>query len=131
MQRIAVRTDRREQMVDITREVSDAVRQLGVASGAVLVYCPHTTAGIAVNEGYDPDVAADVLHWLAERVPHSAGYAHAEGNSDSHIKAIVTGGSQLLPVEDGELAVGRWQTVFLCEFDGPRQREVWVSPIAG
>jgi len=129
VQRIGVRTERREQLVDITRDVGDAVRRLGLESGAVLVYCPHTTAGIAVNEGYDPDVAADVLRWMAGRVPHRDGYAHAEGNSDSHIKAILTGGSQLLPVEGGELALGRWQAVFLAEYDGPRQREVWVSPV--
>ena len=129
MQRIDVGTDRREQFVDITGRVAEAVHALGIAAGGVLVYCPHTTAGIAVNEGYDPDVAADVLRWLGERVPHTGPYAHAEGNSDSHIKAILTGGSQLIPVVDGELALGRWQAIFLCEFDGPRQRQVWVSAV--
>ena len=131
MHRFPVRTSSREQLVDVTREVDEAVRALGLAAGAVLVYCPHTTAGIAVNEGYDPDVAADVLGWMRGRVPHRDGYAHAEGNSDSHIKAILTGGSQLLPVDDGALALGRWQKVFLAEFDGPRQREVWVSAVRG
>jgi secondary thiamine-phosphate synthase enzyme len=131
MHRFGVRTQEREQFVDVTREVDEAVRTLGLQSGAVLVYCPHTTAGIAVNEGYDPDVAADVLGWMSGRVPHRDGYAHAEGNSDSHIKAILTGGSQMVPVERGALALGRWQKVFLAEFDGPRQREVWVSAAGG
>ena len=131
MHRMGVRTERREQAVDITADVADAVQALGIQSGGVLVYCPHTTAGIAVNEGYDPDVASDVLGWFGERVPHSGPYAHAEGNSDSHIKAIMTGSSQMIPVEDGRLSLGRWQAVFLLEFDGPRQREVWVSALGG
>jgi len=127
--RIDISTDQREQFVDITGRVAEAVSALGVAAGGVLVYCPHTTAGIAVNEGYDPDVAADVQRWLSERVPHSGPYAHAEGNSDSHIKAILTGCSQLIPVEDGRPALGRWQAIFFCEFDGPRRRQVWVSAV--
>ena len=115
--------------MDITGDVRRAVAELGLDEGAVLVYSPHTTAAIAVNEGYDPDVAADVQGWLRDRIPHRDGYAHAEGNSDSHIKAILTGGGQLLPVAGGELALGRWQAIFFCEFDGPRQREVWVTAV--
>jgi secondary thiamine-phosphate synthase enzyme len=129
MQRLTLETESREQFVDITGDVRRAVAQLGLGEGAVLVSCPHTTAGIVVNEGYDPDVAADVQEWLRGRVPHRDGYAHAEGNSDSHIKAILTGGGQLLPVAGGELALGRWQAIFLCEFDGPRRREVWVTAL--
>jgi secondary thiamine-phosphate synthase enzyme len=127
VQRLTVETQSREQFVDITDDVRRAVAGLGLDEGAVLVYSPHTTAGIVVNEGYDPDVAADVQEWLRGRVPHRDGYAHAEGNSDSHIKAILTGGGQVVPVAGGELALGRWQAVFLCEFDGPRRREVWVA----
>ena len=115
-------------MVDITAELAAAVAELGVATGAVLVHVPHTAA-VTVNEGYDPDVAADVVRDLSQRVPRDAGYAHAEGNSDSHIKAILVGCSQVIPVEDGKPALGRWQRVFFCEFDGPRSREVWVSPL--
>ncbi len=130
MQRIPVTTHKREQFVDITRAVADAVAALGVSEGAVLVSSPHTTAGIAVNEGYDPDVVTDVLGWLEQAVPHTGPYRHAEGNSDSHIKTLMTGTSQLLPVSDGELALGRWQAVFFCEYDGPRRREVWVTAVA-
>jgi secondary thiamine-phosphate synthase enzyme len=114
-------------MVDITDAVAQAVAELGVADGAVLVHVPHTTAAVTVNEGYDPDVAADVLRHLAGLIPQSPAFAHAEGNSDSHIKAILVGCSHPLGVESGAIAIGRWQRVFLCEFDGPRTREVWVS----
>jgi secondary thiamine-phosphate synthase enzyme len=127
--RLTVRTDRRDQMVDITDAVAGAVTALGVDHGAVLVHVPHTTAAVTVNEGYDPDVAADVLAHLAEMVPRSPRFAHAEGNSDSHIKAILVGCAHPLAVSDGALALGRWQRVFLCEFDGPRSREVWVTSL--
>jgi secondary thiamine-phosphate synthase enzyme len=130
MQRLSITTDRREQFVDITRAVADAVAALGVSDGAVLVSSPHTTAGIAVNEGYDPDVQSDVLRWMAAAAPHVGEYDHAEGNSDSHIKAILTGSSQMIPVWQGGLALGRWQAVYFCEYDGPRQREVWVTPLS-
>ena len=116
-------------MVDITAEVAGAVGDLGVTAGAILVHVPHTTAAVTINEGYDPDVAADVVADLAHKVPRDAGYAHAEGNSDSHIKAILVGSSQLVPVEGGKPALGRWQRIFFCEFDGPRSREVWVSAL--
>ena len=129
MQRLTVETSSREQFVDITGDIRRAVADLQVDEGAVLVYSPHTTAGIAVNEGYDPDVAGDVQGWLRHRIPYRDGYAHAEGNSDSHIKAILTGGGQLLPVTAGDLTLGRWQAIFLCEFDGPRTREVWVTAV--
>ena len=130
MHRIVLRTERREQLVDITEQLGHAVRTLDVEDGALLVWSPHTTAGIAVNEGYDPDVARDLLSVLERTAPRDAGYAHAEGNSDSHLKALLAGPSQLVPVEGGSLALGRWQAVFFCEFDGPRSREVWVSALA-
>jgi secondary thiamine-phosphate synthase enzyme len=127
--RLTVRTERREQMLDITDALAGAITELGVADGAVLVHVPHTTAAVTVNEGYDPDVAADVLAHLAAMVPVSPAFAHAEGNSDSHIKAILVGCSHPIAVEGGLPALGRWQRVFLCEFDGPRTREVWVTPL--
>jgi secondary thiamine-phosphate synthase enzyme len=127
MERFSVQTARRDQMVDITDGVAQAVAALGVQSGGVLVHVPHTTAAVTVNEGYDPDVAADVLAHLAELVPRSRAFAHAEGNSDSHIKAILVGCTHPIVVQDGAPALGRWQRIFLCEFDGPRARQVWVS----
>jgi secondary thiamine-phosphate synthase enzyme len=127
--RLSVRTERREQMLDITDAVAGAITELGVDEGAVLVHVPHTTAAVTVNEGYDPDVAADVLAHLSAMVPVSPAFAHAEGNSDSHIKAILVGCAHPIAVEGGLPALGRWQRVFLCEFDGPRTREVWVTPL--
>ncbi|HET7170628.1 MAG TPA: secondary thiamine-phosphate synthase enzyme YjbQ [Gaiellales bacterium] len=131
MHRFTLRTGQREELVDITAEVATAVAELGLDEGAVLLHVPHTTAAVTINEGYDPDVASDVVADLNRRVPRDAGYAHAEGNSDSHIKAILVGSSQPVPVEAGKPALGRWQRIFFCEFDGPRSREVWVAPISG
>ena len=127
--RLTLRTERREEMVDITGAIAEAVAALGVAGGAVLVHVPHTTAAVTINEGYDPDVAADVVADLARRVPRDAGYAHAEGNSDSHIKAILVGSSQLVPVEDGKPALGRWQRIFFCELDRSRPRKIFIQVI--
>jgi secondary thiamine-phosphate synthase enzyme len=127
--RIALGTDQREQFVDVTEAVSDAVRELAVEAGAVLLHVPHTTAAITINEGFDPDVAADVLSVLNRLVPRDDGYAHLEGNSDAHVKAIMVGATQLVPVQGGLPVLGRWQRIFFCEFDGPRSRELLVAPV--
>jgi secondary thiamine-phosphate synthase enzyme len=129
MERLRLRTDRRAQFIDVTDQVAAAVQTLGIDDGAVLLHVPHTTAAVTVNEGYDPDVAADVLDTLQRLVPKDAGYAHTEGNSDSHVKAIMVGSMQLLPVASGRPALGRWQRIFFCEFDGPRSRELWVTAL--
>jgi secondary thiamine-phosphate synthase enzyme len=129
MERISLSTDRREQFVDVTDQVANAVRALGVQDGAVVVHVPHTTAAITINEGYDPDVAADVLEVLRRLVPHEGGYSHAEGNTDSHVKAIMVGSTQIVPVSEGAPVLGRWQRIFFCEFDGPRRRELLVGPV--
>ena len=126
MERLAIRTQRREQLVDVTDLIAERLGALDMDEGAVLAHVPHTTAGIIVNEGYDPAVAEDVLATLERLIPRDAGYRHAEGNSDAHVKAIATGGAQLLPVSGGRLMLGRWQRVFFCEFDGPRSREIWL-----
>jgi secondary thiamine-phosphate synthase enzyme len=114
-------------MIDITAAVSGAVSTSGVREGVCTVYCPHTTAAVTVNEGADPDVAADILERLAEIAPAGARYCHAEGNADSHIKAALVGPSVSIPIEDGRLALGTWQRVFFCEFDGPRTRGVQIA----
>ncbi len=126
-----VKTGRHSEMVDITRQVEDAVRRSGAAEGVCHVFVPHTTAGVTINEGADPDVARDVEAHFAVLAPHEAGYRHAEGNSDSHIKTVIVGPSCAAPVRAGKLSVGRWQSVFLCEWDGPRTRrvEVCVTPV--
>jgi secondary thiamine-phosphate synthase enzyme len=126
---ITLDTARREQLIDITEQVADAVRDLGIDDGAVLVASLHTTAAVTVNEGYDPDVTRDLIFALGRMVP-TDGYHHAEGNSDSHVKVALLGASQLVPVRDGELGLGQWQRVFFCEFDGPRGgRSVQVTAL--
>ena len=122
-----VQTARRAQMVDITRRVAEAVERSGIDEGTCHVFIPHTTAGVTINEGADPDVAADVESHLAELVPKEAAFEHEEGNSDAHIKTVLVGPSCLAPVRGGKLALGTWQAVFLCEWDGPRTRRVEVA----
>src|SRR5271165_3742231 len=124
----AVATRRRNEFVEITERVRQAVQTSGVRQGFCVVYCPHTTAAITINENADPDVVHDVLLWLERRIPQrESGFQHGEGNSDSHLKAMLVGPSVMLPVENGRLVLGRWQGVYFCEFDGPRQRTVHVQ----
>ena len=122
-----VRTARRSQLVDITGRVAEAVQRSGVREGTCTVFIPHTTAGVTINEGADPDVANDIASHFAELVPKEAAFEHAEGNSDSHIKTVLSGPSCIAPVRDGKLALGQWQAIFLCEWDGPRTRRVEVA----
>jgi secondary thiamine-phosphate synthase enzyme len=129
-QSFAVPTQARSQMVDITRLVRKAAVP-ALSSGFVIVYVPHTTAGVTIQENADPDVQHDLLRKLDELVPkHEAYYRHAEGNSDSHLKTAMVGNSVTVLVENGQLVLGRWQGIYLCEFDGPREREVVVKRVA-
>jgi secondary thiamine-phosphate synthase enzyme len=127
LQAITVKTSRRTQMVEITKDVQRVVTALGVKVGTCFVYVPHTTAGVMINEHADPDVVSDAEGAVDRLIPASGPYRHAEGNSDSHIKTMLTGTSQFVFVEEGRLALGRWQGIFLAEFDGPRERKVWVK----
>ena len=122
-----ISSSRRNEMIDITAVVSDAVAGSGISEGVCTVYCPHTTAAVTVNEGADPDVAADILARLEELAPLGARYRHAEGNADSHVKAALVGPSVSIPIEGGRPALGTWQRIFFCEFDGPRRRTVLIS----
>ncbi|GIQ70232.1 YjbQ family protein [Xylanibacillus composti] len=132
MQIISLQTEFHDQFVDITARVQELVRQNNWQNGAVLVYCPHTTAGIAINENADPDVVRDVLRRLDEVYPwNHAKDLHAEGNTAAHLKAITTGTSQHVLVQNGRLQLGTWQGIYFCEFDGPRARKVWVQFIKG
>jgi secondary thiamine-phosphate synthase enzyme len=128
METFTVRTRSRDQLADITAQVQDVVRQSGVQSGRAVVYVPHTTAGITINENADPDVVHDVLKQLDEMVPWSQPfYQHAEGNSASHVKASMMGSSVTVLIDTGRLVLGTWQGIYLCEFDGPRSRSVHVQ----
>jgi secondary thiamine-phosphate synthase enzyme len=116
------------QMVDITGQVDSIVRESGISDGDVIVYCPHTTAAITINENADPSVPHDILLTLDELVPrHRAGYRHSEGNSDAHCKSTLIGCSRQILIKDGRLDLGTWQGIFFCEFDGPRRRNVYVQ----
>lgn len=129
MYSMKVVTRKRTEWVPITDQVQDAVRQLGLLEGLVTVFVPHTTAGITINENADPDVAADMEAALDRLVPWEADYAHTEGNSAAHLKTSLMGSSVLAPICDGRLALGTWQGIYLCEFDGPRTRTVEVIPV--
>lgn len=131
MERIQLRTRRRSEMVDITAQVQAAVERTGVREGAVVVQSLHTTAAITINENADPDVRHDLLAKLERLVPHREPfYEHQEGNSDSHLKTSFFGPSLTVIVSEGRLVLGRWQGVYFCEFDGPREREVAVQVLA-
>lgn len=128
MDSFRVTTRQRNTFLDITAEVRAALQRRGLREGIGIVYCPHTTAAITINEGYDPDVVHDMQLWLDRAVPHvQPGFRHGEGNSDSHLKASLIGSSATIPVSGGELQLGQWQAIFFCEFDGPRTRTVHVQ----
>jgi len=127
MREVPVRTTARRELVDITSKVADAARADG--DGVWLVYVPHTTAGVAINEGADPSVATDIVQALVRAVPDDQPWDHAEGNSPAHVLSTLVGSSVLVAIEGGELALGTWQSIFFCEFDGPRSRRVWLRKL--
>ena len=128
---ISISTSRRIEMIDITSRVRQSVKESGVKEGIAIVYVPHTTAGVTINENADPSVAKDIENTLTKLVPPDKGYLHLEGNADSHIKSTIVGSSINLIIENGEIVLGTWQGIFFCEFDGPRGRKVYVKVIAG
>lgn len=131
VERLSIKTSRRNEVVDITDEVQKIVERTKSSEGICVVFVPHTTAAVTINENADPSVQRDILAHLSKLVPESGPYTHREGNSDAHIKAAVLGPSVTLLVEGGRLVLGTWQGIYFCEFDGPRQRGVWVQLIPG
>jgi len=127
MKEITVKTNSRTEFLDITASVQETARQAGIADGVITVFVPHTTAGVTINENADPDVTADMEKALDRMIPWSAGYRHSEGNSAAHVKASLVGSSVTIPVHEGRLALGTWQAVYFCEFDGPRTRKVRIA----
>jgi secondary thiamine-phosphate synthase enzyme len=127
VKKLTIETTRKVQLIDITALVRDTIESSDVGALACLVYSPHTTVGITINEHADPAVAEDMIAALEEIVPEDRPWRHREGNSPAHVKASLVGSSALVSLEDGRLALGTWQGVFLCEFDGPRIREVWLK----
>lgn len=130
---IPVQTNKTTEMINITSEVQREITRSGIKDGAVLVYSPHTTAGLTINEGADPSVKSDIIDTLNEIVPWDKVYGHAEGNSPAHIKTSLVGASETIMLEEGRLKLGQWQSIFFCEFDGPRRRRVFIKvlPLAG
>lgn len=125
---IRVGSKNRNQMIDITSQVEAAVSKSGITNGDAIVYCPHTTAAITINENADPSVPHDILLTLSDLIPqHRPGYRHGEGNSDSHAKSSIVGCSEQVLIRDGRLVLGTWQGIFFCEFDGPRSRTFFVQ----
>ena len=131
MKNVSLRTRKRCEFIDITGKVQEVVSECGRADGAVMVFVPHTTAGITINENADPSVVEDLLNSLGELIPENGSYRHSEGNSDAHCKASLMGSSVLVPVKSGELVLGTWQGIYFCELDGPRSRQFQVSILAG
>jgi len=127
MREITISSSRRVEFIDITSKVKKIVEEEGVREGICLIYCPHTTAGLTINENADPDVVEDIKSTLGKLIPSGAGYSHIEGNADAHIKSSIIGNSVELIISNGNLMLGTWQGIFFCEFDGPRTRRVWVK----
>jgi secondary thiamine-phosphate synthase enzyme len=131
MKTISIRTSKRNDLVDITDEVRRLVRESGVKEGICVLFCPHTTAGLTINENADPSVRLDISDHLSDLVPERKIYKHLEGNADSHIKSVLVGQSLSLIIENGDIVLGTWQGVFFCEFDGPRNRKILVKILEG
>ena len=123
---LSVKTRSKTEFIDITSDIKSVVKQAGIDQGICMLYVPHTTAGITINESADPSVQSDVLMVLNQMVPWDADYRHLEGNSPAHVKSSLVGPSELIAIEDGALIFGTWQGIFFCEFDGPRNRKVHV-----
>lgn len=128
---LSVKTDRHTQMKDITSLVRDAVRESGVKDGLCIVFIPHTTAAVTINENADPDVVRDLNMELGKIIPWEDGYSHMEGNSAAHLKSSLVGASEKIIIENGRLLLGTWQGIYFCEYDGPRQRKAIIKIIEG
>ena len=127
MKTLRIHTSQREQILDITRLVQEFIEENRFQSGLLAVFCPHTTAAVSINENADPDVKRDILYHLKKTIPQSPEFKHFEDNADAHIKSVLTGFSLVLIVENGTVLLGRWQGIYFCEFDGPKEREIWLK----
>jgi len=126
---LQVRTHKQFECINITSQVHSLIRDSGVEDGIVIIYCPHTTAAVTINEGADPAVTQDILNELDKVIPLKDNYQHLEGNSAAHIKSSIIGCSESVIIENGSLVLGTWQAIFFCEFDGPRNRKVFIKII--
>ncbi len=129
--KISLKTSERNQFIDITDRITDVIYNSGIENGIAIIYTPHTTAGITINENADPSVKKDIINFLNKKIPYHGDYKHMEGNADSHIKSSLIGCSETVIIENKRILLGTWQGIFFCEFDGPRRREVWIKIIEG
>jgi len=129
LKKITLNTEKRNVLVDITNMIKSSISDDFHGEGVLFVFCPHTTAALAINESADPDVSLDIEETLSSIIPANNNYHHFEGNSDSHIKTVITGQSLSIPFLEGKLILGKWQGIFFCEYDGPRSREVYLMII--
>ncbi len=127
MREFSIKTNARNELIDITFSVAAEIEKIDIKNGVCTVFCPHTTGAITINENADPDVMSDIIMKMNKMIPHREGYSHMEGNSDAHIKSSLFGNSKQIIVKNGKLQLGTWQGIYFCEFDGPRNRNVWVS----
>ena len=127
MKIVTIETTEHNQMIDITSIVQTNVKELGIKDGVCYVFVPHTTAAVTINENADPDVVRDILNTLSKLIPHIDNYRHLEGNSDAHVKASLFGNTATVVVNNGKLVLGTWQSLFFCEFDGPRKRKIMIK----
>jgi len=131
IEKININTRKRNELFDVTAAIAESIRRSAVKNGICVIYTPHTTAGIIINENADPDVKSDIILFLNKLIPQDNKFAHSEGNSDSHIKSALCGNSKTVFIENGGLALGEWEGIYLAEFDGPRKRKVWIKIIEG
>ena len=131
MQKLSIKTSRKNELIDITAQIKKTIESLEVKDGICVVFCSHTTAGLTVNEAFDPSVKDDILFSLNKISPDYMDFRHSEGNSDAHVKASLMGSSLNLIIKDGNIKLGQWQGIYFTEFDGPRSREIWVKVIKG
>jgi len=128
---LTVRSHDHQELIDITSDINEIIKNEGISKGFCMIFVPHTTAAITINEGADPDVKRDILSVISSLIPRDGGYHHSEGNSDAHIKTSILGSSEYIAIEDGRLLLGTWQHVFFFEGDGPRTRRVIVHVYSG
>ncbi len=128
---LSVKTSTRTELIDITSQIAKAVNKSGIRDGLCMLYVPHTTGAVTINESADPSVRGDIMMVLNQIVPWEADYKHMEGNSPAHVKATLVGASELIAIENGALVLGTWQGIFFCEFDGPRTRKIHVRILEG
>ncbi len=127
MEKISIHTKRRKELLDLNPYLNKLIKERNFKDGILILFNPHTTAGLTINEGADPDVAEDILDTLSKKIPYNSNYKHREGNADAHIQSVLIGQTLTIILENGNLKLGTWQHIFFCEFDGPRNREVWVK----